>query len=53
MSVESYQQLVALERAALYGFKEAGLSIAEIAKRLGRHRSTVYRELKRNGCYLK
>jgi IS30 family transposase len=41
MSEGSYQQLVALERATLYGLKEAGLSIVEISKRLSRHRSTV------------
>ena len=32
------------------GMMEMGLSISEIARRLGRHRSTVQRELGRNRC---
>lgn len=40
------------EREILYRLKKAGTPIAEIAKTLGRHRGTLYRELARNmgGC---
>jgi transposase, IS30 family len=37
-----------VERQFLYRLKKEGKSKAEIAALLGRHRSTVYRELKRN-----
>jgi len=37
-----------VERQFLYRLKKEGKSRAEIAALLGRHRSTVYRELKRN-----
>lgn len=36
------------EREILYRMKKAEKSIAEIAQTLGRHRSTIYRELDRN-----
>jgi transposase, IS30 family len=38
------------ERCRLRGMMEMGLSVSEIARRLGRHRSTVQRELARNRC---
>ena len=31
---------------------QQGLSVANIAERLGRHRSTLYRELDRNRCHV-
>lgn len=43
-----YVQFNAEERSALAALRTAGLTRAEIALQLGRHRSTVYRELKRN-----
>ena len=43
-----YQQLNAVERSALAAFRTIGLSKAEIARQLGRDRSTIGRELKRN-----
>ena len=43
-----YVQFNAEERSALAALRTAGLPRAEIALQLGRHRSTVYRELKRN-----
>ena len=32
------------------GLMEMGLGVTEIARRLGRHRSTIHRELERNRC---
>jgi transposase, IS30 family len=43
-----YRQLNAEERSALAALRTVGLSKAEIARQLGRHRSTVGRELRRN-----
>ena len=45
-----YRQLNAEERSALAALRSVGLSNAEIARELGRHRSTVGRELKRNSA---
>ncbi len=47
----SYSQLTPDERYTLSAMRKQGLPIALIAKELGRHRSTLYRELKRNSCY--
>jgi IS30 family transposase len=44
-----YGQLSLTERIEIYRLHEAGKSPAEIARELDRHRSTVGRELKRNG----
>lgn len=43
-----YSQLTLADRRRLYHLKERKVPIGEIARQLGRHRSTVYRELKRN-----
>ena len=45
-----YSHLDLEERCRLRGMMEMGLSVSEIAGRLGRHRSTVQRELRRNRC---
>ncbi len=48
------QRLCFVERTRIEAMREAQLSVGEIADRLGRHRSTVYRELDRGGgrdCY--
>lgn len=44
----SYHQLTSQERYALSALRRQGLSQAAIARTLGRHRSTISRELKRN-----
>jgi len=48
---EHYSQLDTNERRQIYLGLEAKKSISEIARCLGRHRSTIYRELDRNTFY--
>lgn len=43
-----YNHLSLDERRKIYYWREEKISVNEIAKRLGRHRSTVFRELQRN-----
>ena len=45
-----YRQLNIEERSAVAALRTVGLNQAEIARELGRHRSTVCRELKRNAA---
>lgn len=45
----SYLQLTSGERYVIYHLKLFKLSLREIARRLGRHHSTISRELRRNG----
>lgn len=45
---QRYSQLSLEERCRLRGLMEMGLPKTEIARRLGRHRSTIARELERN-----
>lgn len=45
---KKYSQLNLLQRYQIQSNKEVGLSVTEIAVKLGLHRSTIYRELKRN-----
>lgn len=51
-----HDQLTLEERHALFRLHAAGIAVGAIADRLGRHRSTIYRELGRNrkadGTYL-
>ena len=51
-----HDQLTLEERHALFRLHAAGTAVGRIADRLGRHRSTIYRELGRNrradGSYL-
>lgn len=43
-----YQQITSEERYTLSALRKQGLPVAQIAEILGRHRSTIYREIKRN-----
>jgi transposase, IS30 family len=45
-----YSHLTLEERCRLCGLMEMGLSRSEIARRLGRHRATIHREIRRNRC---
>ena len=45
----SYMQLTSEERYVIYHLKLFKLTLREIARRLGRHHSTISREIKRNG----
>ena len=44
----NYTHLTHAERYQIYAYKQAGKSIPEIAKKLGRNKSSLYRELKQN-----
>jgi IS30 family transposase len=46
----NYTHLELEERCRLRGLMEMGLGISEIARRLGRHRATIHREIGRNRC---
>jgi IS30 family transposase len=43
-----YDHLTLDERRLIYRLREARLGVPRIAERLDRHRSTIYRELRRN-----
>jgi len=47
---QRYSHLSLEERCRLRGLIEMGVSVSGIARRLGRHRSTIRRELERNRC---
>lgn len=46
--MENYSHLSEKDRWELYQLHQSGAGMAEIARRLGKHRSTLYRELARN-----
>lgn len=48
----SYHQITSEERYILSALRKQGMSTVEIARQLGRHRTTVWRELKRNAARL-
>lgn len=48
-----YQHLTSFERGTLHALLEQGKSQAFIAEALGRHRTCIYRELKRNDAFKK
>jgi IS30 family transposase len=49
--MSSYNQLTQKERFRLHGHLNTGKSVAKIAQILGKHRSTIYREIKRNSYH--
>jgi IS30 family transposase len=48
----NYKQLTEGDRYTLAALKRQGLSFTNIAKVMNRHRSTIYREVKRNSCWI-
>lgn len=46
-----YQQLTSHDRYILGAMKKQGIAVQQIAKILGFHRSTIYREIERNSCH--
>jgi IS30 family transposase len=46
--MKTYEQITTEERYTIGELRKQGLSKGKIAKRLGRHRSTIYREIDRN-----
>ncbi len=46
-----YQQLTSHDRYILGALKKQGVPVQQIADHLGFHRSTIYRELRRNSCH--
>ena len=49
-STMNYTHLTREERYQIHVLRRQGLSCADIARELHRHRSTISRELKRNGA---
>jgi IS30 family transposase len=47
-----YQQLTSNDRYILAALRRQGISISDIADELGKHRSTIYREINRNSCHI-
>jgi len=45
-----YQQLTLEERVLISYLLKQGFNLSEIARQMGRHRSTIARELDRNRC---
>ena len=46
--MKEYSQLTKDERYHIDAYRAAGFSLSEIAKQLGRHKSSIYREVARN-----
>ena len=46
-----YQQLTLEERVLISHLLTQGLNLSEIGRQIGRHRSTIWRELARNTCH--
>lgn len=46
-----YKQLTLDDRVLMSQLRWQGLSYTEVASQMGRHRSTVYREISRNSCH--
>ena len=46
--MRNYNQLTKTECYQIYALRKANKNLTEISRVLGRHKSTIYRELKRN-----
>ena len=46
--MRSYNQLTQTEHYQIYALRKANKNLSEINRVLGRHKSNIYRELKRN-----
>jgi IS30 family transposase len=46
--MDEYNQIIDEERYQIWANKKAGFSVPQITEELGRNKSTIYRELKRN-----
>ena len=46
--MRTYNQITQTERYQIYALRKANKNPTEISRVLGRHKSTIYRELKRN-----
>ena len=46
--MRNYNQFTQTERYQIYALRKANKNPTEISRVLGRHKSTIYRELKRN-----
>ncbi|PQZ25323.1 hypothetical protein CQZ93_14500 [Ochrobactrum vermis] len=44
-----YSQITLAERRRLFELKQQKVPLGDIARLMGRHRSTIYREIKHNG----
>ena len=47
-----YTQLTLVDRVRIGELRMQGFPVSHIANSLGRHRSTIYRELQRNRCHV-
>ncbi len=48
--MNKYQQITSHERYIIAALRKQGLNQSEIARHLGRHRSSISREIRRNSC---
>ena len=46
--MRTYNQLTQTERYQIYALRKANKNLTEISRILGRHKTTIYRELKCN-----
>lgn len=46
-----YTQITLSERRRLFELKQLKVPLGDIARLMGRHRSTIYREIKRNSFH--
>jgi IS30 family transposase len=47
---KKYTHFTGKDRENLYIWKKEGVTVIEMAKRLGKHKSSIFKELSRNSC---